>query len=59
VLDFRLRMHSVGRNVRWMVIALAAGTVWFGNPLARENLLAVYAMLALASGYNLSVYFIP
>lgn len=59
MLDFRLRMHSVGRNVRWMVIALAAGTVWFGNPLARENLLAVYAMLALASGYNLSVYFIP
>jgi len=57
--DFRLRMYLVGRNVRWMVIALAAGTVWFGGPLARSNLLAVYAMLVLASLYNLALYAIP
>jgi signal transduction histidine kinase len=58
LLEFRLRMHMVGRIIRWMVIALAMGTVWFGVPLQRVNLLAVYTMLVLASVYNFVLYFV-
>jgi PAS domain S-box-containing protein len=59
VLDFRLRLYIIGRNARWMVMAVAAATVWFGNEAARAHATFVTAMLVGATFYNLALYVIP
>jgi hypothetical protein len=59
LLHFRLRMYIIGRNIRWMVMILAAGTVWVSAPRSRQHLSAVFAMLAAATVYNLALYIIP
>jgi len=59
LLDFRLRLYVLGRNARWMVMALAAGTFAFGGPHLPAQWLAVYLMLGLATVYNLALYVIP
>lgn len=59
MLEFRLRMYTIGQNMRWLVIVLAGGIVTFGAPAERSHAGIVYLMLVVASAYNLALYVIP
>ncbi|MGI5819923.1 MAG: sensor histidine kinase [Armatimonadota bacterium] len=59
MLEFRMRMYLLGQNMRWVVIAVAAGVVTFGSPAERAHAGTIYVMLALASAYNMALWVIP